>query len=215
MRINDRQFDIDKLYFTSDTHFFHKNIIRYCDRPFEDKTWIGEPDTAYEGKTFVKTAVECMNKELVSKWNQTVPEDGVIFHLGDVAMTARPLELDKLLRRLNGTKYLVIGNHEKNALQKEYLRKHWEGIYDIAEITIEDPEIEDPQRIFMCHYPMIVWNGSHRGAWQLFGHVHGGLSNKGEIKHKPIQMDVGVDTNNYYPYSYQKVKEIITKQSLK
>ena len=47
------------------------------------------------------------------------------------------------------------------------------------------------------------------------GHVHGGLSNKGIIQHKPTQMDVGVDTNpKYTPYSYQEVKEIITKQCL-
>lgn len=195
MRLNHIQFDKDKLFFTSDTHFFHKNIIRYCDRPFRDR--------------------EEMNDTLVARWNEKVKADDVIFHLGDVAMTARPSELDAVLKRLNGKKYLVIGNHEKNALQKEFLRDHWEGVYDVAEITIEDEEIEDPQRIFMCHYPMIVWNGSHRGAWQLFGHVHGGLSNKGEIKHKPTQMDVGVDTNNFYPYSYQDVKEQITKQSLK
>ena len=46
------------------------------------------------------------------------------------------------------------------------------------------------------------------------GHVHGGLSNKGIIQHSPTQMDVGVDCNNYKPFSYEKVKEIITKQCL-
>lgn len=188
MRINNIQFNKDKLFFTADTHFFHKNIIKYCGRPFEN--------------------VQEMNDDLIEKWNHKIPKDATVFHLGDVSMTASPKMLDDLLHRLNGTKYLVIGNHEKNALQKEYLRKHWVGIYDIAEITIEN------QRIFMCHYPMIVWNGSHRGAWQLFGHVHGGLSNKGVIQHGPAQMDVGVDTNCCIPYSYQEVKEKITKQLL-
>lgn len=201
MRLNDKQFNIDKLFFTADTHFFHKNIIRYCNRKDEH----GVP----------MYSVDQMNERLIKRWNAKVPTDGVVFHMGDVSMTARPSDLAEVLSRLNGTKYLVIGNHEKDALQKEFLRNQWAGIYDIAEITVEDEEIgEDGQRIFMCHYPMIVWNGSHRGAWQLFGHVHGGLSNKGVIKHKPTQMDVGVDTNNFSPYSYQDVKETITKQAL-
>jgi len=188
-------FNKDKLFFTSDTHFFHKNIIKYCNRPFED---------VYE-----------MNKTLVDNWNKVVPEDGVVFHLGDVSLTATPKILNDLLHSLNGTKYLIIGNHEKDALGKEYIREHWNGIYDIAEIFVPDEEISyKKQHIVMCHYPMIAWNAGHRNSWQLFGHVHGGLSNKGKINHHPAQMDVGVDCHNYYPISYQQVKEQITKQFL-
>ncbi len=83
------------------------------------------------------------------------------------------------------------------------------------EIEVEDDEITyGKQQIIMCHYPMICWNGSHRGSFQLFGHVHGGLSNKGVINHKPTQLDVGVDSHDFTPISYQQVKEIITKQCL-
>ena len=196
MRLRDIQFNKDKLFFTSDTHFYHSNIIKYCDRPF-----------AHSGD---------MNEELVRKWNEVIPPDGVVFHLGDVSLNARPNSLDKLLHSLNGTKYLIIGNHERDALRKEYIRSQWEGIYDIAEIFINDVEVTyKKQHIVMCHYPMLTWNASHRGSWQLFGHVHGGLSNKGIIKHSPAQMDVGVDTNNFYPYTYQQVKETITKQYMK
>ena len=196
MRIKDIQFDKDKLFFTSDTHFFHKNILKYCDRPFESITE--------------------MNEDLITLWNANVPKDGIVFHLGDVSLTAKSKELDELLHRLNGTKYLIIGNHEKDALSKDYLRNHWAGIYDIAEIFIQDDEITyEEQHIVMCHYPMITWNGSHRGSWQLFGHVHGGLSNKGEIKHSVTALDVGVDCHGFRPISYQEVKEKITKQALK
>jgi calcineurin-like phosphoesterase family protein len=63
---------------------------------------------------------------------------------------------------------------------------------------------------------MFSWYQSHRGAFQLYGHVHGGLSNKGmnESKLTPNQLDVGVDVHNFTPISYEKVKEIITKQNL-
>lgn len=157
-----------------------------------------------------------MNEALIENWNRVVPEDGVVFHLGDVSLTANPKTLNELLQRLNGEIYLIIGNHENDALKKEYIRERWEGIYDIAEIFVKDDEVTyNEQHIIMCHYPMMVWNASHRGSWQLFGHVHGGLSNKGEMNHKPAQMDVGVDTNIYAPYTYQEIKEKITKQHLK
>lgn len=195
MRIRDIKFNKDKLFFTSDTHFFHKNIITYCNRPFKN---------VFE-----------MNEEIIKKWNEKIPEDGIVFHIGDVSLTAIPKVLNDLLHRLNGAKYLIIGNHEKDALGKEYIREHWKGIYDIAEIFVDDEEITyKKQHIIMCHYPMLTWNASHRGSWQLFGHVHGGLSNKGIIQHHPAQMDIGVDTNNFNPYSYQEVKEKITKQLL-
>lgn len=195
MKIKDKIFDKDKLFFTSDTHFFHSNIIKYCNRPFEN--------------------VYQMNEKIKENWNRIVSKDDDIFHLGDVSLTAIPKVLNDLLHDLNGTKYLVIGNHEKDALGKEYIRGHWKGIYDIAEIFIEDEEITyKQQHIVMCHYPMLTWNASHRGSWNLFGHVHGGLSNKGTIQHKPSQLDVGVDCHDFTPISYEQVKEKITLQSL-
>lgn len=196
MILNNIQFNKDKLFFTADPHFFHKNIIKYCDRPFKN---------TYE-----------MNKTIVENWNKKIPKDAIVFILGDVSLTAIPKVLNDLLHSLNGTKYLIKGNHEKDALKKDYIKQHWAGIYDIAEIFVEDEEMSyGKQHLIMCHYPMITWNAAHRNSWQLFGHVHGGLSNKGVIKHSPAQMDVGVDTNNYTPYSYQEIKEKITKQMLK
>lgn len=188
-------FDKDKLFFTSDTHFFHDNIIKYCNRPFKD--------------------ADEMNKTLIENWNSVVPKDATVFHLGDVSLNANPKALDAVLDSLNGDIYLVIGNHEKDALGKEYIRGHWKGIYDIAEIFVKDDEISyEEQHLVMCHYPMTVWNASHRNSWQLFGHVHGGLSNKGKILHKSCQMDVGVDCHEFKPISYEQVKHKITQQIL-
>jgi calcineurin-like phosphoesterase family protein len=195
MKIKNIQIDKDKLFFTSDTHFFHKNILQYCNRPFKDITE--------------------MNEHLVELWNSVVPTDGVVFHLGDVSLTANPKQLEELLGKLNGKIFLIVGNHESDVLTKAYIRDKFEEIYDIAEIFIKDEEITyGEQHIVMCHYPMIVWNGSHRGSWQLFGHVHGGMSSKGMEGHPVTSMDVGVDCHNYTPISYQQVKEHITKQAL-
>lgn len=196
MRIKDTVFDKNRLWFTSDTHFNHTNIIKYCSRPF---------DNAFQ-----------MNEALVENWNAKVRPGDTVFHLGDFSMGAKnPKEIDELINNLNGVKYLIRGNHEKDSQSKEYIRALWKDIYDIAEIFVPDEEITyKEQHIIMCHYPMIAWNASHRGSWQLFGHVHGGLSNKGVIKHQATQLDVGVDSHEYSPLSYQQVKELITQQAL-
>ena len=87
------------------------------------------------------------------------------------------------------------------------------GIYELLEIKVNDEEVANEfQDIILCHYTMMTWNKSHRGAWQLFGHVHGMLDNSPNLS--PNQFDVGVDSHDFYPISYQEVKEQITKQNL-
>ena len=80
-----------KIFFVSDTHFCHENIIKYCKRPFK--------------------SIEENDEELIRRWNEKVPEDGIVFHLGDVAFGDRE-RVDNILKRLNGKIYLVIGNHD-------------------------------------------------------------------------------------------------------
>jgi len=187
--------DIEKkLFFTSDPHFFHKNIIKYCDRPF--------------------SSVEEMNASLIYEWNRVVPEDGHVFVLGDVTMGSTTSAIKWVIHQLNGTKYLVIGNHDRKNVTQGHIGSMWENVGDIIELSVEDDEISGGyQKLVLCHYPMITWNGSHKGSWQLFGHVHGTLD--GSDKLSPNQLDVGVDSHNFAPISYEEVKVLITKQNLK
>ena len=78
----------------SDTHFFHHNIIDYCGRPFQD-------------------VVE-MNETLIENWNRVVKPGDRVYHLGDVAMGGSHVykQLPTLLARLNGSKTLIVGNHD-------------------------------------------------------------------------------------------------------
>ena len=185
----------DRVWFTSDTHFGHANIIKYCERPFANTNE--------------------MDEIIIQRWNEKVKEDDLVFHLGDFAL-GKEDECLKVLQRLNGHKVLIKGNHEKSVMKKSYNRDEFDGgIYELLEVKVNDEEVSNEfQDLILCHYTMLTWNKSHRGSWQLFGHVHGGLSNKGVIKHHPNQMDVGVDCHNFYPISYQEVKEQITKQNL-
>ena len=79
------------IYFVSDTHFNHKNIIKYCKRPFKN---IEENDT-----------------ELIRRWNEKVPKDGIVFHLGDVAF-GDPDKVDKILEQLYAIPVVLSGNDD-------------------------------------------------------------------------------------------------------
>ena len=183
----------NKIWFTSDTHFNHANIIKYCKRPFD--------------------TVDEMNQLLIDNWNMVVSKDDLIICDGDFALGNSNSAIG-ILDKLNGHKILIKGNHEKAVLSNKQARSYFDGgIYDLLEITILDEEVSDGfQDIILCHYPMVVWDKSHRGSWQLFGHVHGMLD--GDKKLSPNQMDIGVDSNGFRPISYQEVKEIITIQNL-
>ena len=193
MKIDISKIDHKKLFFTSDPHFFHSNIIKYCDRPFENATK--------------------MNKELIENWNYAVPEDGHIFMLGDFAMNVKTDGIKWVMEQLNGTKYLIIGNHDRKNVARGHIGAMWQDVADIMEISVADEEISGGyQKLVLCHYPMLTWNGSHRGSWQLFGHVHGALDMSDKLS--PNQMDVGVDSHLYAPISYEDIKIIITKNNL-
>lgn len=175
------------LFFTSDTHFWHSNIIKYCNRPFMD--------------------IEEMNEEIIKRWNDKIEKNDLVFHLGDFAFCG-PSQYKTLLERLNGKIILILGNHDWRNIKEGYMSK-FDGIYQQLRIKVDD------QRIYLNHFPFLCYEGSWRGVWQLFGHVHsgpynngGGLDNPRLKMLLPGQYDVGVDNNNFKPISY---KELCTK----
>lgn len=134
------------VYFTSDTHFGHADVVRYCRRPF--------------------ASVEEMDEGLIANWNAVVRPHDDVWHLGDFAREAPAARIGEIFSRLNGHKRLVIGNHDHYATRS--LR--WaERPSPLAETTI------DGKRVVMCHYGKRVWPGMGRGAIALYGHSHGRL----------------------------------------
>lgn len=187
--------DGKNIFFTSDTHFGHKNIIKYCKRPFE--------------------SVEEMNEKLIKNWNSVVGPDDIVFHLGDFVFGGSKLWND-VLDRLNGKIYLIIGNHDEHNLKGAYMdRFEWYGYQ--AHIYVEG------KSIYLNHYPMLCYHGAWNGleaCWQLFGHVHSspltqeGLDVKRLTHLFPTQYDVGVDNNNFTPISFEQVRQIIEDQQM-
>ena len=183
------KFDGDRVFFTSDTHFYHDNIINFCGRPFKN--------------------VEVMNETLIANWNSVVGPDDIVFHLGDFCLGGSA-EWTNILNRLNGKIYLIVGNHDIKNLRQGYY-SHFEHIAMQMHIEV------GKQKIYLNHCPFLCYGGAYRDTWQLFGHVHTSKQNTGIDAPRlhmlfPTQYDVGVDNNNFTPVSFEEVKRIIERQ---
>jgi calcineurin-like phosphoesterase family protein len=146
-----------------------------------------------------------MDEALIKNWNDKVPKDGQVFHLGDFSFG----DAKQYRKRLNGTINFIRGNHDRPA---EMLHKFSEAAFrsfeDVRMVVIED------QRIWLSHYAHRVWPHSHRGCWMLCGHSHGTLLEALPDAQDGKLLDVGVDVHNYQPLSYAEVKQIMDKKSI-
>jgi len=177
-----------KTFFTSDTHFFHDNIIRLSKRPFVN--------------------MDAMISTIVENWNAAVGKGDIVYHLGDVFLTWGKRDQDKvnsMLAALNGQKFLIIGNHDRD---EAITSKHFVWARHYHEIKVDFGDVHK-QRIVMCHYPMRSWNQMGRGAWMLYGHCHGNLP-----WHPGKSMDIGVDSNRFAPLEVHDIKKIMDKRPI-
>lgn len=169
----------------SDTHFGHGNIIRFCNRPY--------------------SSVEEMNKDLIERFNAKSSRDTTVYHLGDVFFG----DLDRwqeIFDKLIFKKLIVVkGNHDKN-FEKWFLDKKPQNV-DFVDHLVEKI---NGRYITLNHYPMLSWFNDCYGAWNLYGHHHNTLE-KSIFK----SMDVGVDTNNMNPYTFEEVDEIMSHKEIK
>ncbi|MBP9692257.1 MAG: hypothetical protein KBD90_02885, partial [Alphaproteobacteria bacterium] len=190
------------LYFTSDHHFWHTNIIRPCNRPFG--------------------SVEEMNEVLIQKWNDLVGPEDEVYYLGDFSMAARPVEV--YTTRLNGIKFLVPGNHDlchsyhKRSRTLEHHARWIQQYQDWGWTVLPEQMllmIPDLGEVKLCHLPYSInfegdkyakWRPHDDGHWLLCGHVH----DKWKTMHKMI--NVGVDAWNFQPVSVIEIMGIIQKE---
>ena len=167
-----------KKFFTSDLHWGHERVIGYCNRPY--------------------TSTREMDEELIYNWNKTVQPADIIYILGDVFFCNHE-EAKTILNRLNGTKRLVYGNHDKVIRNQVPLQKYFELLPDLYQENI------DGTLVFMCHYPMLSWNKAFHGSYMLHGHVHSSQPTDGQYR----RYDVGVDANNYTPVRWEQIKKTL------
>lgn len=167
------------IFFTSDQHFGHDNIIRFCNRPFSS-TWN-------------------MDEVIISRYNERVGPDDWVFMLGDFAYKNKN-QPSYYFNQLNGKKVLIKGNHDKRPV----LSLGWESIHDVLHMRTQTiPGYRGPKReIFLSHYPHRSWNKSAHGIGHLFGHAHGKLDPWMK------SFDAGVDCHDFCPLSIEEAFDI-------
>ena len=181
------------VFFTSDTHFGHGNIIKYSNRPFRD--------------------ADQMNEALIANWNAIVKPDDTVWHLGDFAFM-QASQFKAMHWRLNGNIHIVLGNHDKLLTQNrnDILRQgKIKSIQNYAELKVDDAK-GNGRFIVLFHYGQRVWNKSHHGSIHLYGHSHGSLPPHG------LSVDVGVDckeiTEEYRPVSLDEVCRYMDRRKI-
>ena len=177
---------MNKIWFTSDHHFGHINIIEHAKRPFN--------------------SVEEMDEIMIEKWNEKVKPTDAVYYLGDLALN-KPERLREILKRLNDSIYLIKGNHETAALS---CKNRFEWIKNYYELKVADDSLPSgKQKIVLFHYAIKQWNGKFRGSFHLYDHSHGTLEDDKES----LSFDIGVDNHNFYPLEYDEVRAIMAKKN--
>jgi calcineurin-like phosphoesterase family protein len=172
------------IFFTSDTHYWHKRICELARRPWR--------------------TLEEMHTGLIASWNAKVGHDDTVYHLGDVSFAGRGHTL-MILSQLKGKIVFLKGNHDKKA-------NFWRtGVDTQTADRIHDLTYQG-QRIVLCHYPLLTWDKAHRGAWHLHGHSHGKLDKR--FNGSTTRIDVGVDAEHscYAPLSFDQVADIMRRR---
>ena len=156
-----------KTYVTSDLHFGHKNIMTFC--PVTRARFRGD--------------VDYMTEAMITEWNDKVEPEDTVYILGDVAFMSGSVA-GRTVSRLNGTKILIEGNHDRKTLQDATFRRAFAEVHQYLNITY------DGHKIVMFHYPIAEWDQMHRGALHFHGHLHGGKSGLEKFR----AFDVGMDS---------------------
>ena len=136
-----------KIFFTSDLHFSHKNIAKFC------PTF--RPATNH---------LEELDEFMIARWNETVSPEDVVYNLGDVSFAREFRQVESVLYRLNGTHHLIYGNHDQEIRQHiERLKntpKH-DGLPMLSSaqdyLKMKLPKINNTLILF--HYPIHEWDG--------------------------------------------------------
>lgn len=185
------------IWFTSDTHFHHKNIVTGT------STW-EKTEESENQKTRNFETLEEHDETLVNNFNQLIKPDDILYHLGDWSFGGH--EQIKIFRNKLNCKniHLIFGNHDQHIEPKHSIYRGCFSSVDYVKqfslkLGTEKTNKYGKQGFFLSHYSHQVWNKSHHGAIHLFGHSHGSIKGIGR------SMDVGVDTNNLFPYHLDEI----------
>ena len=176
--------DNSKVFIVSDTHFNHKNILKYEaeKRPFHD--------------------INEMNEVLIKNWNSVVGENDIVWHLGDVGMGS-PDNLKQFVSRLNGRKFLIMGNHDRKYSPQRFLNIGFEFVSTSSRLV--------DKKYILSHEPKLV----SKPYFNIHGHIHSNSLNLNDVKQKEELKDFDfsrcfnacVEVNNLKPILFDNIKK--------
>lgn len=152
-------------WITSDLHFGHDRIRQFC------------PET--RGR-FVD--VIDMREKMIAEWNQNVSQGDEVFILGDFAFLPSKDAVD-ILRRLNGSKILVEGNHDRKLLNDPSFRREFKEVHQYLRYN------HNGQLVILFHFPVLEWDQMHRGSVHFYGHVHGNKTGMEQYRARDVAFD--------------------------
>ena len=171
----------------------------------EEKTALENAKTRDEVKAvrLSDETIKSHDDALIDNINAVVQKGDLFYILGDFCM-GRLDEVRAYRNRINcNNVFLIRGNHDK--LRNNEYKQVFNNVMDLCTLKWNE------QKIILCHYPMLSWDGSFHGSWQLYGHCHGNLQSflQEHDLENMLNLDVGVDSHNYAPISFEQVKVIM------
>lgn len=171
---------MNEIFFTADLHFDHAKIVKLSYRPFDN--------------------IKQMNEMLIHNWNSIVSKGDIVWIVGDFAFAKTGDQITKWLRRLNGQKFLIKGNHDYSKILKK--SKGFADIRYYKRLRIQK------ETIILSHYPFETWDNQFHGSWHIHGHCHNGIPDKKGL----LRTDVGVDAKGFYPVPFETLKTLMNKE---
>lgn len=167
-----------KTFYISDTHWCHKNLIKFGNRPF--------------------STIEEMNLELVHRWNSVIGLNDTVWHLGDFALGSTK-SVQHIFHALHGNIHLCRGNHEKSILKPAHLRALLKEIVDYKEL------VDQGRKVILMHYPIESWRGKNRESIHLHGHVHKGTDRFEQSSKIKNRYNVNCEFIDYTPKTLEEI----------
>jgi calcineurin-like phosphoesterase family protein len=193
------------IWFTSDTHYSHKNICRGVSEWTTNRFTRDYPN------------LDKMNDVIVNNINAVVQPDDILFHLGDWSFGGIE-NVSKFRERISCQNvHLILGNHD------HHIKKNTNNLQDLfasvnqmltVQIAVDrSPKLIADSRyeLTLSHFPIASWENMNKGAIHLHGHVH---LRRNQRLHDGKSMDVGVDGNDLHPHNLRDILSIMEKQPI-
>ena len=166
------------IYFISDTHFGHENILQLTGRPFE--------------------SIEAMDESLIAAWNRRVCGSDTVYIVGDLFYHCA--EPEGILRRLRGRKRLIVGNHDSSWMGRVELSRYFLSVDDLLVTT------DGVRQLTLCHYPLLTWKHPER-SYMIHGHLHANTHYDffPLIAARERMLNAGADINGFCPVTFEEL----------